>query len=252
MTTGIHVFTGRGGVTTKRAKQLAAHGVAGVVLCAESVDGKWLATVDQAERWGDACASAGLVASVYSFPGLARIDEPRAVAEHAARITRAAGGRVCMADVEAPFHGRPERLEAMLSAFVDACSEELALDVAVTTLGLPLSPGRFQWSVLMHWLKARPDVMLAWQCYERASRSPDDSRSAAAGLSTLRAAFGPRVVPCVASYPRRTATREGLDGAARLRADLERTGSRSAYVWSAASLDDAELDVLAAWAKGEA
>ena len=249
---GVHVFTGRGGVTPKRAKQLAAHGVAGVVLCAESVDGKWRATVGQAERWGDACASAGLMASVYSFPGLARIDEPREVAEHAARITRAAGGRVTRADVEAPFHGRPERLAAMLSAFVDACSEELALDVSVTTLGLPLSPGRFPWPALTRWLLARPEVLLAWQCYERASRRPDDSRVAAAGLAGLRATLGPRVLPCVASYPRRTATREGLDGAARLRADLERTGARDVFVWSAASLDDAELDVLAAWAKGEA
>jgi hypothetical protein len=87
-----------------------------------------------------------------------------------------------------------------------------------------------------------------------AARSPARHalRSVRYTISTLRAAFGPRVVPCVASYPRRTATREGVDGAARLRADLERTGSRSAYVWSAASLDDAELDVLHAWAKGEA
>jgi hypothetical protein len=250
MTTGIHVFTGRGGITPKRAKQLTAHGVAGVVLCAEAVDG-WLATVDQAERWGDACASAGLAAGVYTFPGRTRTASPLEVTGQAIMTARACGARVVMADVEAPFHGLPERLTEFLDALTFSCTDE-PLEVAVTTLGLPLSPGRFPWSALVHWLKAHPDVMLAWQCYERASRSPDDSRGTAAGLSTLRAAFGPRVVPCVASYPRRTATREGVDGAARLRADLERTGSRSVYVWSAASLDDAELDMLAAWAKGEA
>lgn len=254
--TGMHVYTGRGGIGRTRARELRAAGVRGVVLCAEAVDG-WTATAANAERWGEAAAAGGLETAVYAFPGLPRTVEPVRVAEHLVRIARGCGARTVVADVEAPYRGQGKRLVALLDAIDEARSEELALDpVGVTTLGLPSDPGtRWPWTALLEWMRARPATWLGWQCYERARAD----RLVDGGIAELRAALGAdgasRVVPHLATYPRRTTTAEGLDGPARLVADLDRAclGADGrpcvpgVVLWSDASLGDDELRALMAW-----
>lgn len=260
--TGLHVYTGRGGVSRSRARELRAAGVRGVILCAEAVDG-WVASSGQAEGWGRACDEAGLVASVYAFPGVARTIEPQRVAAGLVATARSAGARTVVADVEAPYRGQPKRLVALLDAIDDERVEELALDpIGVTTLGLPSdAESRWPWGALLAWMQGHPETWLGWQCYERAR----SDRLVDGGIAELRAALTDatrgvsgteRVVPHLATYPRRTVSAEGLDGPARLIADLDRAclvGGRptvpGAVLWSDASLGDDELAALTAWVR---
>lgn len=252
---GVHVYTGRGGIGRTRARELRAAGVRGVVLCAEAVDG-WQASDANAERWGAAAASAGLDVAVYAFPGLPRTVEPQRVAEHLVRIARGVGAQTVVADVEAPYRGQGKRLVALLDAIEGERTEELALDpIGITTLGLPNDRGtRWPWPALLAWMHEHPETWLGWQCYERARAD----RLVDAGIAELRAALpdgASRVVPHLATYPRRTVTAEGLDGPARLVADLDRAclgADRRPCVpgvvlWSDASLGDDELAALKAW-----
>lgn len=246
---GVHVFTGRGGLTAGRAADLRAAHVRGVLVPSEAVDG-WQATLAQAERWGRVCAGAGIAANAYAFPGLARTKDPRAVAQHLVDVVRALGGSVPMADVEGSYRRQPHRLVDLLDAI-----EELRGDLsptAITTLGLPSEGGTWPWDALMVWMRDHPETWLAWQCYQRAG-----SGKARVGLSELgvhlRGAL--RVLPCVATYAREKATKEGIDGAARLVADLTRACLDDAgkplvpgvILWSLASLEDDELAALEAW-----
>lgn len=286
--TGMHVYTGRGGIGRTRARELRAAGIRGVVLCAEAVDG-WTATDANAARWGEAAAAGGLETAVYAFPGLPRTVEPVHVAEHLVRIARGCGARTVVADVEAPYRGQGKRLVALLDAIDEArpyvgpdlaaalanplafqgmlpgpgstrgatTSEELALDtIGITTLGLPSDPGtRWPWPALLEWMRSHTETWLGWQCYERARAD----RLVDGGIAELRAALGAdgaaRVVPHLATYPRRTTTAEGLDGPARLLADLDRAclGADGrpcvpgVVLWSDASLGDDELQALRAW-----
>lgn len=258
---GVHVYTGRGGIGRTRARDLRAAGVRGVILCAEAVDG-WTASDANAERWGAAAADAGLDVAVYAFPGLPRTVEPQRVAEHLVRIARGVGARTVVADVEAPYRGQGKRLVALLDAIEGERTEELALDpIGITTLGLPSDRGtRWPWPALLAWHREHPETWLGWQCYERARVD----RLVDGGIAELRACLTDaahgvsgteRVVPHLATYPRRTVTPEGLDGPARLVADLDRAclGADGrpcvpgVVLWSDASLGDDELQALRAW-----
>lgn len=255
---GIHVYTGRGGVSRSRARELRAAGVRGVILCAEAVDG-WTATDAQARGWGAACSAAGLEARAYAFPGTARIHAPVAVAVGLVAVTQAAEGLTAVADVEAPYRGRPGPLSRLLDE-VSARASAAGVGAASTTLGLPSDGGRWPWAALLAWHRAHPETWLGWQCYERAR----SDRLVDGGIAELRAALTDaahgvsgteRVVPHLATYPRRTVTPEGLDGPRRLLADLDRAclvdgrpTVPGVVLWSDASLGDDELDAIRSWA----
>jgi hypothetical protein len=247
---GLHVYTGRGGVSRSRARDLRAAGVRGVILCAEAVDG-WTASVEQARGWGVACAAAGLDAGAYAFPGTARTAAPGVVAAGLVAVCQASDGLTAVADVEAPYRGRPAALTALLDA-VAAQAATAGVGAASTTLGLPSDRGtRWPWPALLAWHRQHPETWLGWQCYERARAD----RLVDAGIAELQAAIGPRVVPHLATYPRRTATAEGLDGPRRLVADLDRAclGADGrpcvpgVVLWSDASIGDDELAAIKAW-----
>lgn len=241
-TRGLHVYLGRGGLTASRARVLRAHGVRGVVICAEAVDG-WLCPSARAEAIGSAARDAGLEVRAFAFPGLPRARQPRAVAVDLMRVVRAAGARGPIPDVEAPYARRPQLLSALLDAVYDLATPEERRSMAVTTLGLPSAPGAWPWPTLVAWLRAHPEVELWWQCYQRAR----EDRRVDAGVRELVAAIGPRIVPHVRAYD---------TTAADLVADLDRACARdgrvdveAAAIWSDASLEAAELDALSAWVR---
>lgn len=256
---GLHVYTGRGGLSRSRARELRAAGVRGVILCAEAVDG-WTASTEQARGWGAACGAAGLEARAYAFPGADRAKRPADVAAGLVAVTLAADGLTAVADVEAPYRGRPTLLDGLLSSLWTRCAAH-GIGAASTTLGLPSDRGtRWPWPGLLAWHRQHPETWLGWQCYERARAD----RLVDGGIAELRAALTDaacgvsgteRVVPHLATYPRRTATAEGLDGPARLVADLDRAclGADGrpcvpgVVLWSDASLGDDELAAIKAW-----
>lgn len=256
--TGVWVYLGRGGITRSRATELRSAGVRGVIVCTEAVDG-WRATTRQAAAWGAVCAAARLDVAAYAFPGVARVDAASDIAAGLLRVLREAGGHIPIADVEAPYRARPSQLVRLLDAITDDATDEERRHLGVTTLGLPSKPGRWPWADLLAWMRAHPSSWLGWQCYERAGVEVRVD----AGIAELRAALASpldgsrdvgRVVPHVATYERDTQTREGQDGPARLVADLDRAcldGGALAVsgvgLWSAASLDDAELSALRGW-----
>jgi hypothetical protein len=257
---GLGVYLGRGGVTPARARELARARVRHVVLCAEAVSG-WLAAPSQLAEWGRVVRGEGMVPHVYAFPGLSRAREPRRVAAWLVGSLRLAGGVCPVPDLEAPYQRRPALLVALLDALAELATPGELEAVLVTTLGLPSDPGTsWPWPELAAWVArtrartGRPVGSIGWQCYERAGIRP----RVRAGLDELAGTWGrARVVPHLAGYERRTATLEGRDGPARLRADLERACLDAAgacdvpgvWIWSAASLERAEVAILRAWAE---
>lgn len=257
---GLGVYCGRGGVSASRARELRAAGIRHVVLCAEAVDG-WRAGPAQLSAQASAVRSAGLVPHVYAFPGLSRARQPRAVAADLLGAVRRAGGVCPVPDLEAPYRGRPALLRALLDALVELGTRDERERILVTTLGLPSDRGtRWPWPELHAWLAAARAATgctlgaIGWQCYERAADAP----RVRAGVDELARTWGrARTLPHVATYRRTSERPEGQDGAARLVADLDRAclgpdgrpDVPGAWLWSAASLDDDELDALRAWAE---
>lgn len=241
-TTGLHVYLGRGGITGSRARLLRAHGVRGVIACAEAVDG-WICSSARAAELGAIARDEGLELRAFSFPGLARARVPRAVAGDLLRVVRASGARGPIPDVEAPYRQRPQLLEALLEAVWELATPEERRAMGVTTLGLPSAPGSWPWPTLVAWMRAHPDVELWWQCYERARL---DAR-VDAGMRELVATLGPRVVPHVRAYETTADDITGdLERACRRDGRLDVTG---AAIWSDASLGDDELRALKAWSE---
>lgn len=259
---GLGVYCGRSGLTPARARVLAAARVRHVALCCEAVDG-WRASSESLAWHGAVVRAAGMTPHVYAFPGAARARTPVLVAEALCTAAVVAGAATAILDAEAPYRGRPVELRETLAAMARAWAEDMGAGyqpyaLASTTLGLPSDGGRWPWAELQGWSQRRQrvegDGWLGWQCYERAA-----SQRARAGLLELRATWGAGgVLPHLASYARRTATPEGLDGADRLAADLRRAcldergvcDVPGVWLWSAASLDAGELAVLRAWADG--
>lgn len=239
-TKGLHVYLGRGGITASRARTLRAHGVRGVVVCAEAVDG-WIAPTVRATEWGRAARGEGLEVRAFSFPGVPRTRVPRAVAGDLLRVLRAAGGVGPIPDVEAPYARRGELLRLLLDAVHELATPEERRQMGVTTLGLPSAPGAWPWPTLIAWMREHPECELWWQCYQRAR----EDRRVDTGVRELVSAIGPRIVPHVRAYE---------TAAPDLVADLDRACSRdgrvdveAAAIWSDASLERDELQALRGW-----
>jgi hypothetical protein len=250
---GLGVYVGRGGVSTARAQELRRAGVRHVCLCAEAESG-WLASASQLAAWGSSCGAAGLVPHVYAFPGLPRARQPRAVAETLLGAARRSGAVCPVADLEGHYRGRPQLLRAVLDELVRLATPAERLALAITTFGLPSDRGRWPWPELAAWRRSARTGWIGWQCYERAADAP----RVRAGIAELAQVWGrARVIPHVGAYERRTETEEGQDGARRIVADLDRAcrdeqgrcDVAGAWVWSAASLDDRELEALRIWTR---
>ena len=256
---GLGVYVGRGGVSTSRAHELRHAGIRHLSLCSEAESG-WLASPAQLAAWGSSCAAAGLLPHVYAFPGLPRARTPRAVAETLLGGLRRAGGRCPIPDLEAPYRGRPALLTALLEELEHLATPAELEALMVTTFGLPSDRGtRWPWLVLRERVRrarrrlGRPVMSIGWQCYERAA----DEDRVRPGIAELAQVWDrDRVIVHVGAYERRTETEEGQDGARRIVADLDRAcrdergavDVPGAWIWSAASLDDRELEALRVWA----
>lgn len=257
---GLGVYVGRGGVSTSRAQELRRAGIRHLALCSEA-EGGWRASGGQLAAWGSSCSSAGLTPHVYAFPGLPRARTPRAVAETLLGGLRRAGGVCPVPDLEAAYRGRPALLVALLDELVKLAAPAELEALLITTFGLPSDHGtRWPWAALHAQVRALraglglPIGSIGWQCYERAA----ELARVRAGIAELAQVWGrDRVVVHVGAYERRTETAEGQDGARRIVADLDRACRDArgrvdvpgAWIWSAASLDDRELEALAVWTR---
>lgn len=215
-----------------------------VALCTEGTDG-WRPTREQLAPVAERLASADLAVHVFSLPGEARARLGARVAHDVLELVRGLPISSIQLDAEEAYRGRPAELDAAVDALIDGVTEATA--IGITSYGLPSEGGAFPWASILG------RGYLVWQAYERAGKATRARR----GLDELRQSWGRDVVPAVAAYQRRTSPAgEHADGAARLRADLERacrdpaTGRVDvvgAWVWSDGSLDARELDELGAW-----
>lgn len=229
-----------------------------VGLCSEALDG-WAAPHDALRSAADAYRELGGVsASVYALPGRRRaVTDPVGVAHALLEAAEAVGAAHAILDAEESYRGAPAALRTTLDVLLAS-----GRTIGVTTYGSPSSDARrvrvrpqtggpYPWAELVraHWI--------GHQVYEQAAEDERVERA----LDELRELMGHPglVVPHVATYPRQgpSTPQEGLDGALRLRGDLERAclddrGAVSVpgvWLWQDASLDDEECRVVADFAQ---
>lgn len=229
------------------ARELAEYREAGtshVALCAEAADG-WRADHGVLVDAADHLRSIGIAPWVYALPSAEAWLEPNALADRLAAAGIACRAAGWLPDVEEQARGLRGYVRTFRRRLTERASE--GVSVGVTFYGAPpetLSAGSaFPWDVIAGWGWA------GWQCYERAAVR----ETVRSGLAAVRRQWGADVVPHLATYRRR----DGIDGPARLDADLWRTcvdddgaiDVPGVWLWQDATTDASERRVLAAWAQ---
>jgi hypothetical protein len=229
----------------KHAERARAARIRHIALCAEALDG-WRADHGVLVRAADVYRDAGCQVWTYSLPGEKRLTTPgEDVADALADAGIACAARGWILDAEESYRGRGPQLLGHRERLTERASERVSL--GVTAYGA-MSDRGFPWPAISGW------GWLGYQLYLTAATR----RRVRLRLDEARARWGADVVPHLATYDRRQApTAEGTDGPARLLADLGRTCLDDAgtcdvpgcWLWSDASLDRGEADVLAQWAE---
>jgi hypothetical protein len=227
----------------KHAHRVRLAKISHVCLCARAIDGF---SADPAVL--AACAAvyreiAGVSVSLYQFPGSQALRDVQVLVDESLRTIEAVHPAHLVPDCERAFRGTT----GVLRAWIRGVRERVDVSIGATTLGTPHGIRDFPWAELVDadWL--------GWQEYDTAGNR---TRSRA-GMAELEQLMGghDRVVPHCATYERTAVTTaaEGMDGALRLKGDLERAclDDRGAcdvpgvWLWSDASLDDDECGVVA-------
>ncbi len=248
---GIGLYLGRvvrewdAGEAHKHAQRARSARISHIALCAEALDG-WTADHGALVRASEVYRDIGCQVWVYSLPGskaLAASDT--LVADRLVDAGIAINARGWILDAEESYVHKGSTLLAHRERLLERASERTSL--GVTFYGTPTSgPRGYPWASITGFGWA------GWQCYERAGTRKRVRRD----LEELRStSWRHDVVPHIAAYERKGG--DVRDGAERLRADLARVCLNDAgsvdvpgvWIWSDASLDRQECEVLAEWAE---
>lgn len=216
-----------------------------VALCAEALDG-WRADHGVLVECADVYREIGAQVWVYSLPGPDAVerfglDAPDALAD-AGVACRARGW---ILDAEESYRGHGATLLAHRERLTERATERVSL--GVTAYG-SMSDRGFPWAAVAGW------GWLGYQLYLTAA----NRRRVRLRIEEARARWGADVVPHLATYERTGQHGiEPADGPERLLADLTRTcldddgqcDVPGCWLWSDASMDGAEAEVLARWAE---